>query len=191
MFLCTDAAQTVSLYYYNGFRLVYQRESLVNWDSVDQTVLADEQVDEHGCSWRSGAKVEKKVLKQWFIKTTAFAKDLLNGLDDPILDDWKDIIKLQKHWIGECDGVKFDFPVTNHPGEFITLWTPTPEYVEFAEFIALNCNHIISEKQGLKHFNGTTKLDINVTNPFNNKEVSIYVTNEIEFVPLTDSYLGE
>lgn len=54
--------------------LAYQSESYVNWDPVDQTVLADEQVDENNCSWRSGAKVEKKLLKQWFIKTTAFSK---------------------------------------------------------------------------------------------------------------------
>ncbi|KAG8139358.1 hypothetical protein E2320_002130, partial [Naja naja] len=54
--------------------LIYQNEAMVNWDPVDQTVLASEQVDENGCSWRSGAKVEKKYLKQWFIKTTAYAK---------------------------------------------------------------------------------------------------------------------
>lgn len=55
-------------------QLVYQSESYVNWDPVDQTVLADEQVDEHNRSWRSGAKIEKKLLRQWFVKTTAFAK---------------------------------------------------------------------------------------------------------------------
>lgn len=54
--------------------LVYRKEALVNWDPVDKTVLADEQVDANGCSWRSGAKVEKKILNQWFVKTTAFAK---------------------------------------------------------------------------------------------------------------------
>lgn len=87
--------------------LVYQKEAVVNWDPVDKTVLADEQVDGAGCSWRSGAKVEKKLLRQWFVKTTKFAKNLLDGLDDPTLEEWRDIIKLQKHWIGECDGYNF------------------------------------------------------------------------------------
>ena len=73
---------------------------MVNWDPIDKTVLADEQVDSNGCSWRSGAKVEKKLLKQWFVKTTAFAKQLLEGLDNPTLQDWRDIINLQRHWIG-------------------------------------------------------------------------------------------
>ncbi|KAJ4448566.1 hypothetical protein ANN_10584 [Periplaneta americana] len=81
--------------------LVYRKEALVNWDPVDQTVLADEQVNDNGCSWRSGAKVEKKMLKQWFIRTTRFSKSLWDGLSDPLLKNWKDIINLQKHWIGE------------------------------------------------------------------------------------------
>lgn len=173
-----------------NFRLLYQRESLVNWDPVDETVLADEQVDENGCSWRSGSKVEKRVLKQWFVKTTAFAKDLLEGLDDPILDDWKDIIKLQKHWIGDCNGVRFDFALKNCKDEYISLWTSTPEYVENSEFVALNENHIIAKKQGLKNLERTVKLDLIVINPFNNREIPIFVTNEIEFAHMTDVYLG-
>jgi len=88
--------------------LAYQNEALVNWDPVDKTVLADEQVDANGCSWRSGAKVEKKLLRQWFIRTSAYAKQLLDGLEDPTLRDWRDIINLQRHWIGECDGYAFN-----------------------------------------------------------------------------------
>ncbi|KAI8438449.1 hypothetical protein MSG28_010960 [Choristoneura fumiferana] len=79
--------------------LAYQNKANVNWDPVDQTVLADEQVDELGCSWRSGAKVEKKTLTQWFIKTTQFAQKLYDGLSSDQLENWKDIINLQKHWI--------------------------------------------------------------------------------------------
>ena len=74
-------------------------------------MLADEQVDESGHSWRSGALVEKKLLKQWFIRTTEFAKDLLEGLNDSILHDWRDILKIQKHWIGDCLGVNFNLNI--------------------------------------------------------------------------------
>ncbi|XP_045153632.1 probable leucine--tRNA ligase, mitochondrial [Echinops telfairi] len=87
--------------------LAYQKEALVNWDPVDQTVLANEQVDEHGCSWRSGAKVEQKYLKQWFIKTTAYAKAMQDSLAD--LPEWYGIKGMQAHWIGDCVGCHLDF----------------------------------------------------------------------------------
>lgn len=87
--------------------LAYQKESLVNWDPVDQTVLADEQVDENGCSWRSGARVEQKYLKQWFIKTTNYAKSLFDGLAD--LPEWYGVKGMQANWIGDCTGCYFDF----------------------------------------------------------------------------------
>ena len=89
--------------------LVYQKEGLVNWDPVDQTVLADEQIDEQGHSWRSGAKVEKRYLRQWYIKTTAYAKALYDGLNDVNPQYWRDIIAIQKNWIGQCTGTTIDF----------------------------------------------------------------------------------
>ena len=91
--------------------LVYQAESMVNWDPVDQTVLADEQVDGEGRSWRSGALVEKKPLKQWFFRTTAFAESLYSGLDDPSLVNWRDIIAAQKNWLGAPSGTKLELSV--------------------------------------------------------------------------------
>jgi leucyl-tRNA synthetase len=126
--------------------LAYQREAIVNWDPVDKTVLADEQVDESGCSWRSGAKVEKKLLRQWFIKTTKFAEELYNGLDDPILKDWRDIVVLQKHWIGECDGWNFSLKL-NNGAKSIDVWTKTPEDFHKAAFVAIKKAHLANEEK--------------------------------------------
>ncbi|KAL3169997.1 hypothetical protein MRX96_015071 [Rhipicephalus microplus] len=85
--------------------LVYCRSAVVHWDPVDQTVLADEQVDAEGRSWRSGAKVEKKNLRQWFIRTTYFSKDLLEGLRDSERNNWDEVgppsawLDRRLHWI--------------------------------------------------------------------------------------------
>uniref|UniRef100_A0A8C7WML8 leucine--tRNA ligase n=1 Tax=Oryzias sinensis TaxID=183150 RepID=A0A8C7WML8_9TELE len=87
--------------------LAYQKEAVVNWDPVDQTVLADEQVDESGRSWRSGALVEQKLLTQWFIKTTNYAKPLLDALEE--LPEWYGVKAMQANWIGECTGCYFDY----------------------------------------------------------------------------------
>lgn len=167
-------------------------QALVNWDPVDQTVLADEQVDENGCSWRSGAKVERKPLNQWFIKTTSFAKALQDGLDDPLLQDWRDVTKIQKHWIGECNGVAFDFTLLGQENDnVITLWTPNPECIENAEFVALTAANILANCEGEVLENGTKKLKVVARNPFNQKCLPIFVTDQIEFVPETDSYIGK
>ncbi len=90
--------------------LAYRASSLVNWDPVDQTVLANEQVDAEGRSWRSGAKVEKRELEQWFFKITAYAERLLNDLDK--LTDWPERVKvMQRNWIGKSEGAEVEFPV--------------------------------------------------------------------------------
>nr|CAI5843216.1 unnamed protein product [Callosobruchus analis] len=170
--------------------LIYQRKALVNWDPIDQTVLADEQVDENGCSWRSGAKVEKKLLKQWFIRTTKFAKSLFDNLDSSKLHDWRDIIKLQKHWIGECNGVNFDFKVANSEDGFVTLWTDHPEYIEYVKFIIVNENHILARQEGITDVKGTVKLKAEVENPFTKNKIPVFVSHEIEFLPFTDFYVG-
>jgi leucyl-tRNA synthetase len=88
--------------------LAYRAKSLVNWDPVDQTVLANEQVDAEGRSWRSGAKVEKRELEQWFFRITAYAERLLNDLDK--LADWPDRVKImQRNWIGRSEGAEVVF----------------------------------------------------------------------------------
>lgn len=162
---------------------------MVNWDPVDQTVLADEQVDENGCSWRSGAVVEKKLLKQWFVKTTKFAKDLLEGLNDSVLHDWRDIIKLQKHWIGECNGIHFDFKIYNSDDN-LSLWTDIPEYIEHIKFVVISSDHILAKKE-MQSGEKTVKLNIEVENPFNKERLPVYVSDDIEFLPGTDSYVGK
>lgn len=173
--------------------LAYQKEALVNWDPVDQTVLADEQVDENGNSWRSGAKVEKKLLKQWFIRTTQFAKELYEGLNDSILHDWRDIIKLQKHWIGECNGVNFYFKIKRssdvRENDFVTVWTARPDLIEQVKFIAVTRNHLLALKED-KNISETQKLSVELVNPFTSEVLPVFVTDELEFEPLSDCYAG-
>ncbi|HEX9369430.1 MAG TPA: leucine--tRNA ligase [Roseiflexaceae bacterium] len=92
--------------------LAYRAKSTVNWDPVDQTVLANEQVDAEGRSWRSGAKVEKRDLEQWFFRITAYADRLLNDLDK--LTDWPERVKImQRNWIGRSEGAEVDFPIAS------------------------------------------------------------------------------
>ncbi|KAL4678012.1 hypothetical protein H8959_020686, partial [Pygathrix nigripes] len=122
--------------------LAYQKEALVNWDPVDQTVLANEQVDEHGCSWRSGAKVEQKYLRQWFIKTTAYAKAMRDALAD--LPEWYGIKGMQAHWIGDCVGCHLDFTLKVHgqaTGEKLTAYTATPEAIYGTSHVAISPSH--------------------------------------------------
>lgn len=149
-------------------------------------------MDENGCSWRSGAKVERKLLEQWFIKTTRFAKSLQDGLDDPVLQDWRDIIKIQKHWIGNCNGVSFDFSLSDNSvnNDYITLWTNTPEYIENAEFVAVSKSNSLSSLDGTVLADGTKKLNIQAQNPITSKMLPIFLTNEIEFLDSTDTHLG-
>jgi leucyl-tRNA synthetase len=89
--------------------IVTRKDALVNWDPVDATVLANEQIDDNGRSWRSGSKVEKKLLKQWFIKSSAYAKSLLDSMNDLNTDDWHIVKNIQRMWIGNINGCFIDF----------------------------------------------------------------------------------
>ncbi|KAG8260115.1 leucyl-tRNA aminoacylation [Homalodisca vitripennis] len=160
--------------------------ALVNWDPVDKTVLADEQVDEDGYSWRSGAKVEKKILKQWFIRTTSFAKALYDGLDRRDLEDWKDIVDMQKGWIGSCDGVSFEFPLDNEEGE-VTLWTDKPELIPRAKFVAVPPGSVLDlENKG----EGNRKLDVYVRNTLTGKLLPVYITDELPYHEGSEARIG-
>ncbi|KXJ76256.1 hypothetical protein RP20_CCG010031 [Aedes albopictus] len=164
--------------------LAYQKEAQVNWDPVDETVLADEQVDDNGCSWRSGAKVEKKILRQWFVKTTKFAKALYDGLADPTLEDWKDIIKLQKHWIGECDGYNFELKVSGQKNT-IPIWTKHPEHLKEALFVAVHPTNLLNSS---KLEEG--KLELEIENHILGHNLTVIVTDKVKFPEGNDCYIG-
>ncbi|MGK7941051.1 MAG: class I tRNA ligase family protein, partial [Crocosphaera sp.] len=105
--------------------LAYQKEAAVNWDPIDQTVLANEQVDSEGRGFRSGAKVERKLLRQWFLKITDYAEQLLTDLDK--LSGWPDRVKLmQENWIGKSVGAYLEFPVKDSD-EKIAVFTTRPD----------------------------------------------------------------
>lgn len=120
--------------------LAYRKKAQINWDPVDKTVLANEQVDSEGRSWRSGAIVEKRDLEQWFIGITKYAKDLAEDCD--ILEDWPEKVKvMQKNWIGESHGTNIDF-LTNG-GQKLTVFTTRPDTLFSVQFLALSLQHPI------------------------------------------------
>lgn len=171
--------------YEKGF--LYRREALVNWDPVDQTVLAEEQVDANGCSWRSGAKVEKLPLKQWFIKTTKLSQSLSDGLKEMTEEDWGDIIKLQRHWIGECNGYIFELPLCDAPQDTITVWTPNPATLKTVQFIALKPEHILNKSE--YRVSSSACLNIQVRNPLNGRILPVLITGDLEYPEGCDSLL--
>jgi leucyl-tRNA synthetase len=122
--------------------LVYRKESSVNWDPVDMTVLANEQVID-GRGWRSGALVERRKLSQWFLKITDFADELLAGLDG--LEHWPDKVKLmQENWIGKSQGLTFRFALSD--GGDVTVFTTRPDTIFGASFVAVAADHPIAQQ---------------------------------------------
>ena len=124
--------------------LAYQKEATVNWDPIDQTVLANEQVDSEGRSWRSGALVEKRKLRQWFLKITAYADQLLDDL--PQLEGWPERVRtMQANWIGRSSGAELTFPVIgadgSDTGEAITVFTTRPDTIFGASYVVLAPEH--------------------------------------------------
>ncbi|UPX18359.1 Leucine--tRNA ligase [Ascochyta rabiei] len=129
--------------------LAYQAESLVNYDPVDKTVLANEQVDAHGCSWRSGAKVEKRMLKQWFLNIKHFQEPLLNDLTTLAENGrWPDkVLAMQKNWIGRSEGTRLWFDVEAHRRHVqldpVDVFTTRPDTLFGVQYIALSLTHPI------------------------------------------------
>lgn len=124
--------------------LAYQKEAAVNWDPIDQTVLANEQVDNEGRSWRSGAKVERKLLRQWFLKITDYAEQLLNDLDT--LTGWPERVKLmQANWIGKSTGAYLEFLIEGSQ-EKIGVFTTRPDTIYGVSYVVLAPEHPLTQK---------------------------------------------
>ncbi|KAG0309764.1 hypothetical protein BGZ98_008221 [Dissophora globulifera] len=151
--------------------LAYQKEAVVNWDPVDETVLANEQVDAEGKSWRSGAVVEKRKLRQWFFKITEYAEDLLQDLDR--LHHWPERVKqMQRNWIGKSRGAEFDFTVPLASSSLtsdaqgsgkIQVFTSRPDTIYGVQFLAVSTEHPILDtipedhRQQLEEFKESLK----------------------------------
>ena len=133
--------------------LVYKKENYVNWDPVDETVLANEQVID-GKGWRSGAVVERKKLNQWFFNISKFSEELLIGLDN--LKSWPNKVKvMQKNWIGKSFGCEIDFKIEgNLPIKTVRCFTTRPDTLFGFSFLAISVDHPISE-----HFINNSKFN--------------------------------
>ncbi|MEO8159993.1 MAG: leucine--tRNA ligase, partial [Arenimonas sp.] len=122
--------------------IVYRRNSVVNWDPVDQTVLANEQVVD-GRGWRSGAVVEKREIPQWFLKITDYAQELLDGLDT--LPGWPDAVKtMQRNWIGRSEGLDIRFDVQGRD-DALTVFTTRPDTLMGATYLAIAAEHPLAQ----------------------------------------------
>ena len=178
--------------------LVYQKESEVNWDPIDNTVLANEQVDSEGKSWRSGALVEKKLLKQWFLRITNYADELLKDLEK--LDDWPERVKImQDNWIGKSIGTNINFNINTDPQEKITVFTTRPDTLFGVTYLAISVNHsliknisdqtTLQDIEKLKQYlkknknNELEKIGIKTSliaiNPVNSEPVPIWVASYV------------
>ena len=178
--------------------IAYKKESYVNWDPIDNTVLANEQVID-GKGWRSGAVIEKKKLSQWFLNITKYSDQLLSSLEE--LKGWPEKVKLmQKNWIGRSEGCEIDF-ITNCKDSKIKIFTTRPDTIFGASFIAIAPDHPFTEnfssdkefknfkELALKNLGTESSLSTNeklgfktpffAFHPFLNKKLPIYVANFI------------
>ena len=176
--------------------LVYKKESLVNWDPVDNTVLANEQVID-GKGWRSGADVEQKKISQWFLKTTDYSSELLEDLNE-LKGSWpENVITMQKNWIGESNGAEVYFKTSLE--ENINVFTTRPDTLFGVTFLAIAADHSIVDKCSqdvvnfckklLKNNNNSKKSDeknvdgifsgIYAVHPVTNKQIPIWIANYV------------
>ncbi|MEN9273067.1 MAG: leucine--tRNA ligase, partial [Gloeomargarita sp. DG_1_5_bins_55] len=193
--------------------LAYQKEAQVNWDPVDQTVLANEQVDSEGRSWRSGAKVEQKLLKQWFLRITHYAEELLRDLDR--LTGWPERVKtMQANWIGRSTGAILEFPVVGQAAQ-IAVFTTRPDTVFGVSYLVLAPEHpwvtaltapaqqpqvqaFLAELAQLSPEERTAPdrpkrgvpLGTEVRNPFNQKRVPLWIADYVLYEYGTGAVMG-
>ena len=193
--------------------LAYQKESAVNWDPIDQTVLANEQVDSEGKSWRSGAIVERKLLRQWFFKITDYAEQLLQDLDK--LGGWPERVKLmQANWIGKSVGAYLEFPIVGME-EKIGVFTTRPDTVYGVSYVVLAPEHPLTPKVTTPEQQAAVEAFIEevanqselertaedkpkrgiatggkVINPFNGEEVPILIADYVLYEYGTGAVMG-
>ena len=177
--------------------LVYKKHASVNWDPVDQTVLANEQVID-GRGWRSGAIVERKEIPQWFIKITAYADELLADLEQ--LDEWPEQVKtMQRNWIGRSEGLEFSFEIKDRKDK-LTVYTTRPDTLMGVTYVAVAAQHPLAleaaeNNDAIKTFIDECKqnklaevdmatmekrgiaTDIKVIHPLTGEEVPLWIAN--------------
>lgn len=178
--------------------LVYKKSAMVNWDPVDQTILANEQVVD-GRGWRSGALVERREIPQWFLKITAYAEELLNDLDK--LTGWPEEVRtMQRNWIGRSEGVAIFFDVVDHSTQHLEVFTTRPDTLMGVTYLAIAPQHplaieaaqnnsavqnFLSECQALPVAEAALATmekrgmdtGIKARHPITNKEVPVWVAN--------------
>ncbi len=193
--------------------LAYQKEAAVNWDPIDQTVLANEQVDNEGRSWRSGALVERKLLRQWFLKITDYAEQLLNDLDK--LPSWPERVKLmQANWIGKSVGAYLEFPIVGMD-EKIAVFTTRPDTIYGVSYVVLSPEHPLTQRVTtadqkaavdtfIKEVALQSEMDRTaedkpkrgiptggkVINPFNDEEIPIWIADYVLYEYGTGAVMG-
>ena len=193
--------------------LAYQKEAAVNWDPIDQTVLANEQVDSEGRSWRSGAIVERKLLKQWFFKITDYAEKLLQDLDR--LKGWPERVKImQANWIGKSVGAYLEFPIVGRDDK-IAVFTTRPDTVYGVTYVVLAPEHPLTPKvttaeqkkavEGfIEEIKGQSEIERTAEdkpkrgiltggkaiNPFNGEEVPILIADYVLYEYGTGAVMG-
>ena len=193
--------------------LAYQKEAAVNWDPIDQTVLANEQVDSDGKSWRSGAIVERKLLRQWFFKITDYAEKLLQDLDQ--LEGWPERVKtMQANWIGKSVGAYLEFPIVGRDDK-IAVFTTRPDTVYGVTYVVLAPEHPLTpevttpEQQAavdafLEDIKGQSEMERTAEdkpkqgvltggkaiNPFNGEEVPILIADYVLYEYGTGAVMG-